>query len=102
MRIIAIPFLNEIAKRYPKARKWIETWRAVTQAARWSSLQDLRRVYPSADAVSVKSGGTVTIFNACGNDFRLIAAIHYNRKVVYTLRFLTHAEYSKEKWKNEL
>jgi mRNA interferase HigB len=42
------------------------------------------------------------VFNVCGNDFRLIVAIHYNRGIVYTLRFLTHAEYSKDKWKKEL
>jgi mRNA interferase HigB len=40
--------------------------------------------------------------NICGNEFRLIAAIHFNRQLVFLLRFLTHAEYSKEKWKEEL
>ena len=31
-----------------------------------------------------------------------LAAIHYIRKIVFTLRFLTHAEYSKAEWKNDL
>jgi len=32
---------------------------------------------------------------------RLIAA-HFNRQTIFTLRFMTHAEYSKDHWKNEL
>ena len=37
-----------------------------------------------------------------GNKYRLITAIHYNIEKVFILRFLSHAEYSKEKWKAEL
>jgi mRNA interferase HigB len=50
----------------------------------------------------VKSGKTAWVFNIHGNDFRLIAAIHFDRQVVYTLRFMTHAEYSKNQWKETL
>jgi len=28
--------------------------------------------------------------------------MHFDRQVAYTLRFLTHAEYSKDRWKDEL
>jgi hypothetical protein len=27
---------------------------------------------------------------------------HFDQQIVYTLRFMTHAEYSKEKWKDRL
>ena len=37
-----------------------------------------------------------------GNDFRLIAAVHFNTKVVFVLRFMTHAEYDKNTWKDDL
>lgn len=30
------------------------------------------------------------------------AAIHYNRQLCFALRFLTHADYSKDRWKTEL
>lgn len=52
--------------------------------------------------VRTKSGRNVTAFNVCGNDFRLIVAIHYDKQRIYTLRLLTHAEYDKNHWKNEL
>jgi len=56
-----------------------------------------RQTFPHADQVTVKSNRTVTIFNIT-NDFRLITAIHYNRQEIFTMRFLTHAEYSKNTW----
>jgi mRNA interferase HigB len=102
MRVIKIPFLVEAAKKHPKARKWIENWCAITREVNWKNIQEVRASYPSADTVTVNSGSNVVVFNVCGNDFRLIVAIHYNRGIVYTMRFLTHAEYSKEKWKKEL
>jgi mRNA interferase HigB len=42
------------------------------------------------------------ILNIGGHKYRLIAAIHYNRQRVYVLRLLTHAEYSKNLWKDTL
>jgi len=70
--------------------------------AKWDNLQDVRRVYPHADTVMVKSGSSVTVFNIGGNKYRLITAIHYNRQRVYILAFLRHAEYSKDFWKDRL
>ena len=88
--------------RRPQAGAWLACWCKAVRAARWRSLADVRKTYPSADAVTVNSGRTVTVFNVCGNNYRLLAALHYNRKIVFTLRFLTHAEYSKAEWKNDL
>jgi mRNA interferase HigB len=102
VRVIKIPFLVEAAMKYPKAGKWIENWCSIAREAQWKNIQEVRAGYPAADTVVVDSGRKVVVFNVCGNDFRLIAAIHYNRKIVYTLRFLTHAEYSKDKWTKEL
>ena len=62
----------------------------------------MRRVYPHADPVTVASGNTVTVFNIRGNKYRLIAAIHYNRRRAYVLRLLRHVEYSKNLWKDSL
>lgn len=63
---------------------------------------DVRRTYPGTDAVSVRSGRQVLVFNIRRNDYRLIVATHFNRQIVYTLRFMTHAEYSKDDWKETL
>ena len=34
-----------------------------------------------------------------GNKYRLIAFVHYRRKVVYIKRILTHKDYDKGTWK---
>lgn len=102
MRIITRKRLREFAKRYPDAADALQKWGQVVREANWQSLQDVRRVYPHADAATVASGNRVTVFNICGNKYRLIAAIHCNRQCVYVLRLLTHAEYSKDFWKDDL
>jgi mRNA interferase HigB len=61
----------------------------------------LRRVFPSADQVIVASGNPVTIFNI-KNHFRLITAIHYNRRTVFILLLLTPSEYDRNHWKKHL
>jgi mRNA interferase HigB len=93
---------REFAGRFPDAAESLENCYRLLRQAKWESLQDVRRVYPHADAVTVASGRTVTVFNICGNKYRLMAAIHYNRQRVYVLRLLRHAEYSKGSWKNKL
>ena len=50
----------------------------------------------------VQSGKPVIVFNVCGNTYRLIVAMHFNSQMAYTLRFLTHAEYDRDDWKDEL
>jgi mRNA interferase HigB len=42
------------------------------------------------------------VFNVCGNTYRLVVALHFNTQMALTLRFLTHAEYSKDRWKDDL
>lgn len=80
----------------------MEEWLVRTSAAQWSTLIDVRKTFPSADSVLVASGRPVIVFNIAGNRFRLIAAIHFNTKLVYVLLFLTHADYSKNTWKDHL
>ena len=73
-----------------------------TLGARWRNVVELRQTYPHADLVTVKSGRKVIVLNAAGNKYRMVVAMHFNRQTVYTLRFMTHAEYSKGDWKSEL
>ena len=73
-----------------------------TKAATWASIADLCQTLPSADPVRVMSGRTVVVFNIAGNRYRLLTAIYYNMRKVFVLRFLTHAEYTRGTWKDEL
>ena len=102
MRIIAESALADFAARHPRAKTGLEVWRRIVRQAQFLHFADLRRCFRSADQVRVNSGNSVVVFNICGNRHRLVCAIHYNTGKVFLLRFLTHAEYDKNRWKDEL
>jgi len=102
MRIIKEPTLAAYAKKYARAAVSLQQWRIVARETNWRSLAEVRATYANADAIKVGSGRVVTVFNIAGNRFRLVTAIHYNRGLIFILRFLTHAEYDQGNWKREL
>jgi mRNA interferase HigB len=102
MRIIKPLRVREYARACAGAAANLDRWISLTKAALWTDFKDVKSTFGSADAVKVNSGRTVIVFNISGNKFRLITAIHYDVTKVFVLRFLTHAEYSKDKWKQEL
>lgn len=102
MRLIKEAFLVAAGRQHPPAARHLDVWRKTVKSAAWRNLMAVRRSYPDTDAVKVKSGRSVLVFNLRRNDYRLIAAAHYNRQIIYTLRFMTHAEYSKDRWKETL
>ena len=102
MRIIAESTLRRFAASHPEAAPGLQAWRRIMRREEFQHFADLRRCFRSADQVRVASDKTVVVFNIHGNDYRLICAIHYNTGKVFLLRFLTHADYSKDRWKDEL
>jgi mRNA interferase HigB len=93
--------LDRAAARHSQIGPWLATWRNVVEAAAWQNLVDVRRTYPTADGVRLGKGRNtivVTVFNAGGNDFRLLTRISYSKQLVQVEQVLTHAEYSKDKW----
>ena len=101
MNVITRKRLLQAADQHANAKPKIASFYAVARSAAWKNLVDARKSFPHADQVTVASGKTVTVFNV-SNAYRLITAIHYNRKRIYILKFLTHAAYSKGPWKNDL
>ncbi|AFZ58150.1 type II toxin-antitoxin system HigB family toxin [Anabaena cylindrica FACHB-243] len=96
MHLISIRNLREETAKYPNIKKQIDSWYEIVKKAEWQNLEDVRKIYRDAEAV-----GNFTVFNIKGNDYRLIVGINYETKKVYYKYLLTHAEYNKEKWKND-
>jgi mRNA interferase HigB len=102
MRLIDIKTLRQFWLRHRDAERPLTKWYQTAKEAAWHNLDEVRAVYPHADAVSVGSGKTATVFNIGGNKYRLITAIHYNTQIIYLMMVLTHQEYDAGSWKKVL
>jgi len=102
MRIIKPATVKDWMRQHADAVGPLQKWMTLVEDAEWKNFTQLRAVFSSADEVVVESGRPVVVFNIKGNNYRLIAAIHYNTQIVYVLDFLTHAEYDKDQWKKVL
>jgi mRNA interferase HigB len=102
MRIIKPATIKKWASKHADAAAALEKWMTLMEDAEWKNLVEMRTVISAADEVMVESGRRVVVFNIGGNKYRLIAAVHYNTQIVYAMRFMTHAQYDKGKWKKVL
>ena len=87
--------IREFCEDHPRAETALDVWYRNALEADWSSIVDVRAMYPHADAV-----GKCTIFNIHGNDYRLIASIKYHYRTVYIRAILTHKVYDEGRWKD--
>jgi len=94
VNVISKRAIREFGERHPDSRGALEQWFKVSKAARWSSPIDVRKQYATADAVP-----PFTVFDICGNKYRLIAEIVFARKMVLVRKILTHADYDRGAWK---
>lgn len=94
MRIITKRRIIEFSEKYPDSVSALNSWYKIISKSDYSSFNELRKAFPNADVVN-----NLTVFNIGGNKYRLIAAVHYNKKIVYIRHILTHNEYDKNKWK---
>lgn len=94
MHVISKKRLRAATLRHADLEGPLETWHRVASKAKWTCLDDVRKIWRHTDAV-----GENTIFNIKGNSYRLIARINYQSQTVFINCVLTHAEYDKEEWK---
>lgn len=96
MRIISYRTLREATSKHPDLKQPLDDWYKIAKSATWTCLNDVRQTFPHADPA-----GNFTVFNIKGNRYRLIVAINYIKQIIFIKYVLTHAEYSKEAWKND-
>jgi mRNA interferase HigB len=100
MTLIGQDVLSRAGRRDMPLRKWLTRWAATVEKVEWHILEDVRKSYPTADGVKLKSKIVVTVFNVKGNEYRLLTSIDYDAGIVEVLDVLTHAEYDKDMWKD--
>ncbi len=96
MHVISRRKLREYSQKHGDCEEALDDWYKIVCKANWVNLIDVQTAYPQAEAVS-----NFTVFNIKGNKYRLIVSINYEKQVIYIKYVLTHAEYDKDKWKND-
>ena len=94
MHIISRKKLLEAARTHRDLSGPLDVWYRNAKKAAWKNLTDVRRTFPSSDAVD-----RFAVFNIKGNAYRLITEINYRTGRIFLRNVLTYAEYSKEDWK---
>jgi mRNA interferase HigB len=93
MRIISNKAFQNFADLHPQAETPLQEWRGKIRTATIQSYAELKNLFNSVDKV-----GDYFVFNIAGNNYRLIAAIHFNTQTLYIRSIMTHKEY--DKWKH--
>jgi mRNA interferase HigB len=99
VRVISQKTLQVFWERHPDSEDALREWLKAAMAVSWQSLIEARRLYPHADAVDTPLSGTLTVFNICGNKYRLVVRIKYAWQLINIRCVLTHRDYDKNKWK---
>ena len=91
MRIIAVGTLRDFWNRPGRqdAEQPLRAWVHIVKAANWAKPTDVKQMFNSADILP----GGKAIFDIGGNEYRLVAAIHYRGKRIYVRFVGTHMEY---------
>lgn len=97
MHIISYKRIREFSAKHADCRDALDNWFRVAKKASWSNLVEVQSVFPKAEAV-----GNFTVFNIKGNTYRLIVSIDYEKQLIFIKYVLTHAEYDKGTWKNDI
>lgn len=90
MHIIFRKSIEVFCLKHPSAKPSLLAWYRIVSTSDFANFTEIRQMFNSADYIS-----PVTIFDIAGNNFRVIAAIHYNRKKLYIREIFTHAEYDR-------
>jgi mRNA interferase HigB len=98
VHIVTLKRLQQASQQYREAAPEIGAWARIVKLARWRNFAELRATFPDADKVD-----GVVVFNFRHNRYRLIAAVHYAKRIeckltlghVYIGLFLTHKGYDR-------
>lgn len=102
MRVLSLAPLREFWGRHPESEVPLRRWFRLTEQAYWEQWADVKAQFPHADLVEVRSGVKMAVFNVGGNKYRVVAHIPFRSGWMFIKRVLTHAEYSRDRWKEEL
>ena len=91
MRVVTHKAITLFYTKHADSKTALEEWYVKTSKADWSCFSDIKINFNSVDSV----GNNRFVFNIKGNDYRLVAIVLFQIKMVY-IRFIgTHSAYDK-------
>ena len=91
MRIVTHRTIVAFYEKHKDATTALQDWYSKTSEANWTCFADIKETFNTVDSV----GNKRFVFNIKGNDYRLVAIVLFNIKMVY-IRFIgAHKEYDK-------
>jgi mRNA interferase HigB len=97
MRVIARSTLTSYLdtrkrhKDYRALKGDLDSWYAEAEAAAWKKMAHVKARYATASILNIER----VVFNIKGNDYRLVAAIAFQKNIIFIKWIGTHEEYDK-------
>ena len=92
MRVISNRTLLRFAANHRDAVLPLQAWRKAVESGTFGGFADLKTSFCSVDRV-----GPYYVFDIGGNKYRVVAAIHFNRQMLFVRHVFTHRQY--DRWK---
>lgn len=94
MRVVSNKALVDFAALHPDAGAPLQAWRKLVESAAIANFAGLRALVNSVD-----KAGDFFVFDVGGNKYRVVAAIHFDRGLLYVRHVFTHAQY--DRWNRQ-
>ncbi|MBK7933615.1 MAG: type II toxin-antitoxin system HigB family toxin [Acidobacteria bacterium] len=96
MRIISRKAFRMFSERHPESGPALDDFYGKIKRCSPSNMAEFRQTFPSADSV-----GDCIVFNVGGNKYRVIVHLDYEVQTMWIRFVLAHAEYDRERWKDD-
>ena len=96
MRIISRKAFRTFSKERPESGNALDEFYVKIKRSNPKNMAELRQTLPSADLV-----GDCVVFNVGGNKYRVIVHLDFEVQTMWIRFVLTHAEYDKDRWKDD-
>jgi mRNA interferase HigB len=95
VHVVSHKAIRIFCQKHREAANAMDHWYRVAKRAAWASFADVKHSFNTADWVA-----PYVVFDIGGNQYRLIAEIHFGRRVLFIRGIMTHKEYVRGAWKS--
>jgi mRNA interferase HigB len=89
MRILTWTTVEEFIRKHANSERSLRAWRTQIQSRDYPSSDAIKRTFSYASVINSQR----VVFNIKGNDYRLVATIHYDKQRLFVRGVFTHEEY---------